>query len=82
MLARARVRLDGRGRLLDEDILDLSLAGPFKAAHSVGGVWCVIQDEDGPRLGSDLMDEEDNAAALDNLAAVLTPGPCCTPRGL
>ncbi|MGW6055410.1 class I SAM-dependent DNA methyltransferase [Streptomyces sp. NPDC055189] len=74
MLARARERLGDRARLFGQDILDLHLPRTFDVAYSVGGVWCIIQDEDGPRLGSHLMDEEDNAAALDKLAAVLRPG--------
>ncbi|MGW6055504.1 class I SAM-dependent methyltransferase [Streptomyces sp. NPDC055189] len=81
MLVRARERLGERARLLVQDILDLRLPSTFDAAYSVGGVWCILQDENGPRLGSHLMDEDDNAAASGarRPAAALRPGSAPAP---
>ncbi|WP_190079686.1 methyltransferase domain-containing protein [Streptomyces longisporoflavus] len=79
MLELARGRLGDRARLLHEDVLEMSLSSSlssssFDAAYSVGGVWFIIQDQGEAWLSSHLMDEEDNARGLANVAASLKPG--------
>lgn len=74
MLVQARGRLGGRARLLREDVLDMSLPSAFDVAYSVSGVRSIVQDGEESWLSSHLMDEEDNAAALANLATAVRPG--------
>ncbi|MFI1676341.1 class I SAM-dependent methyltransferase [Streptomyces sp. NPDC020607] len=73
MLAQARDRLGERVRLSREDVLDLSLPSAFDVAYSIGGVWNIVQDGEKSWLSSHLMEEEDNEAALANLAAAIRP---------
>ncbi|GAA2324551.1 class I SAM-dependent methyltransferase [Streptomyces kunmingensis] len=74
MLAQARDRLGDRARLAREDVLDMSSPSAFDVAYSIGGVWYIVQNGEESWLSSHLMDEEDNAAGLANLAAAIRPG--------
>lgn len=74
MLAQARRRLGRRVRLLGQDILKPDLPDDFGVAYSVGGIWLYLRDQDGTRLGSHLLEDDDNVRGLKNLAAALRPG--------
>lgn len=74
MLARARTRLGGRVRLIEQDIVDAAPPHGFDVAYSVGGIWYCVHDQGRTWLGSHLVNEVENVKGLENLAAALRPG--------
>ncbi|MDQ8705202.1 class I SAM-dependent methyltransferase [Streptomyces sp. LHD-70] len=74
MLDKARDRLGSRVRLQAEDAMDLSFSEDFDVAYSVGGVCLIVEDGDRWWMSSHLMEEEETATALKNIATALEPG--------